>query len=66
MNKTLNGLAGPDVQRLEFAMDVGNLAWWETDCETGAVRFHRRKTDMLGYEPERFTHRTSRNASRSK
>jgi PAS domain S-box-containing protein len=58
MNKTPDGFAASDVQRLEFAMDVGNLAWWEMDCETGAVWFHRRKTDMLGYEPEPFTHYT--------
>jgi PAS domain S-box-containing protein len=45
-----------DVSRLEFAMEAGNIAWWEMDCATGQVWFHRRKTDMLGYEPEPFTH----------
>jgi PAS domain S-box-containing protein len=58
MNGTPGGSSTPDIHRLEFAMDVGNLAWWEMNCETGAVRFHRRKTDMLGYEPEPFTHYT--------
>ena len=48
--------SAPDVRRLEFAMEVGGLAWWEMDCRTGSVCFHRRKTDMLGYEPEPFTH----------
>jgi PAS domain S-box-containing protein len=37
-------------------MEIGSIAWWEMDCETGQVRFHRHKTDMLGYEPEPFTH----------
>jgi PAS domain S-box-containing protein len=37
-------------------MEVGNLAWWEMDCATGAVVSHRHKTDMLGYDAEQFTH----------
>jgi PAS domain S-box-containing protein len=47
-----------DVRRLEAALEVGNVAWWEMDCTTGAVSFHRHKTDMLGYPPEGFTHYT--------
>jgi PAS domain S-box-containing protein len=46
----------PDVRHLDVAMEVGNLAWWEMDCGTGAVRFHRRKADMLGYAPGMFSH----------
>lgn len=45
----------PDARRLDFIMDVGNLAWWEMNCETGAMFFHRRMTDMLDYEPDQFT-----------
>jgi PAS domain S-box-containing protein len=45
-----------DLDRLDFVLGLGNLAWWEIDCATGAVRFHRRKAEMLGYEPEIFTH----------
>ena len=45
-----------DLDRLDFVLGLGNLAWWEMDCATGAVRFHRRKAEMLGYEPEIFTH----------
>ena len=37
-------------------MEVGSIAWWELDCATGQMRFHHRMTDMLGYEPEPFTH----------
>lgn len=43
-------------QRIDFAMNVGNVAWWEMDIATGAVRFHRHKTDMLGYDSENFKH----------
>jgi len=37
-------------------MEVGRIAWWELDCATGQVCFHHRMTNMLGYEPEPFTH----------
>ena len=47
-----------DFERFESAMEVGNLAWWEMDYKTGAVRFHRRKTDMLGYDHGSFHHYT--------
>ncbi|MFZ4620863.1 MAG: PAS domain S-box protein [Bacteroidota bacterium] len=47
-----------DFDRFESAMEVGNLAWWEMDYKTGAVRFHRRKTDMLGYDHRSFHHYT--------
>ncbi len=43
---------------LDVAMIVAKVAWWEMDCPTGNVRFHRRKVDMLGYDPEVFTHYT--------
>ncbi|MDD4969586.1 MAG: PAS domain S-box protein [Paludibacter sp.] len=42
--------------RLELAMQVGNMAWWEMDIETGNVLFGKRKTDMLGYKAEDFVH----------
>ncbi|MCP1661459.1 PAS domain S-box-containing protein [Methanocalculus sp. AMF5] len=44
--------------RLEGAMEMGELAWWEMDCESGAVSFSERKALMLGYKPEDFTHYT--------
>jgi PAS domain S-box-containing protein len=47
-----------DDRRLEAALEAGNLAWWEMDCRTGSVRFHRRKADLLGYDPARFAHYT--------
>ncbi len=42
--------------RLNKAMDVGNLAWWEMTLPSGAVTFSHRKTDMLGYPKENFNH----------
>ncbi len=44
--------------RLENAMETGNLAWWEMDLPSGEVRFNDRKADMLGYSPEMFEHYT--------
>jgi len=42
--------------RMELAMLVANMAWWEMDVATGNVTFDKRKTDMLGYSHEKFTH----------
>ncbi len=44
--------------RLDSAMDIGSLAWWEMDLPDGAVRFDDRKATMLGYSPDRFHHYT--------
>ena len=42
--------------RLEFALQGGNMAWWEMDVLTGNVTFAKRKVEMLGYTPEKFKH----------
>jgi PAS domain S-box-containing protein len=44
--------------RLELAMQSANMAWWEMDITTGHVIFEKRKAEMLGYDPENFTHYT--------
>jgi PAS domain S-box-containing protein len=44
--------------RLDTAMDIGSLAWWEMDLPEGSVRFDDRKATMLGYDPARFRHYT--------
>jgi PAS domain S-box-containing protein len=44
--------------RLEGAMEAGDIAWWEMDCTTGAVTFSARKAAMLGYPAEQFSHYT--------
>ncbi len=42
--------------RLELAMEISDMAWWEMDVDSGHVFFGRRKTEMLGYEAEDFSH----------
>jgi len=42
--------------RLETALEMGNLAWWEMELPQGTVRFDARKATILGYSPERFVH----------
>jgi PAS domain S-box-containing protein len=42
--------------RLNYAMEIGNLAWWEMDLPGGEVRFDDRKAAMLGYSPDLFHH----------
>jgi PAS domain S-box-containing protein len=44
--------------RLESAMEIGSLAWWEMDLPGGKVRFDDRKATMLGYSRETFRHYT--------
>ncbi len=39
-------------ERLEMAMSIGKMAWWEWDYKTGKVAFSKAKADMLGYKPE--------------
>jgi len=42
--------------RLELAMHVANMAWWEMDVDSGNVTFEKGKAEMLGYPPEMFKH----------
>jgi PAS domain S-box-containing protein len=44
--------------RLDSAMEIGRLAWWEMDLPGGEVRFDDRKATMLGYSPAQFAHYT--------
>jgi PAS domain S-box-containing protein len=45
-----------NTSRLELAVDAVDMAWWDMDITTGSVTFHKRKAEMLGYDPERFKH----------
>ena len=47
-----------NVARLELAMNVANMSWWEMDMTTGQVTFERRKAEMLGYPTEKFKYYT--------
>ncbi|NJK84764.1 MAG: hypothetical protein HC906_01040 [Bacteroidales bacterium] len=38
-------------QRLELAMNIGKLAWWDWDFPSGHVEFSDAKAYMLGYKP---------------
>lgn len=40
--------------RLQLAMNMGNMAWWEWDVPTGKVSMHEKKATMLGYTVEEF------------
>lgn len=40
--------------RLHQALEMGNMAWWEWDIESGIINMHERKATMLGYTVEEF------------
>jgi len=42
--------------RLQLAVEAANLAWWEMNVLTGTIKFDKRKAEMIGYEPEEFSH----------
>lgn len=42
--------------RFELIMTSANLAWWEMDVPTGKVTFSKKKAEMLGYSPDKFSH----------
>lgn len=44
--------------RLERAMEAGNLAWWTMELPSGKVNFNERKATMLGWKPKQFNHYT--------
>ena len=44
--------------RLELAMKVANMAWWQMELPSGKVIFDNRKAEMLGYSPTEFSHYT--------
>jgi two-component system, chemotaxis family, CheB/CheR fusion protein len=40
--------------RLQQALELGNMAWWEWDIKTDHVEMHEKKATMLGYTMEEF------------
>lgn len=40
--------------RLNAALQMGSMAWWEWDLKSGNVLMHEKKATMLGYSPEEF------------
>ncbi len=41
-------------QRLQGALEMGHMAWWEWNIETGVVNMHENKAIMLGYTYDEF------------
>lgn len=46
------------LQHVEDALTAADMAWWELEFPSGALRFSRNKTDMLGYDAKDFVHFT--------
>lgn len=40
--------------RLQSALEMGGMAWWEWNIETGNVEMHEKKATMIGYTLEEF------------
>ncbi|WP_267643469.1 sensor histidine kinase [Haloarchaeobius amylolyticus] len=43
---------------VDETMRVGDLGWWEMDVDSGAVRSHPNKVEMLDFDPGGFDHYT--------
>lgn len=41
-------------KRLQQALELGNMAWWEWDLTTNQVEMHEKKATMLGYTLDEF------------
>lgn len=52
--KEQQGLTLESNERLNRALDMGNMAWWEYDVQANRVEFSDKKATMLGYTPEEF------------
>ena len=47
-----------DAEHIETALTAADMAWWSLEFPSGALRFSRHKTDMLGYDATDFIHFT--------
>jgi PAS domain S-box-containing protein len=41
-------------RRLNIALDIGKIAWWELNIKTGNIDYHKNKAELLGYSKEEF------------
>lgn len=48
-----------EVEHIEGALTAADMAWWSLEFPSGALRFSRHKTDMLGYDAKDFIHFTN-------
>lgn len=46
------------LEHVEEALVAADMAWWELEFPSGALRFSKNKTDMLGYDQKDFVHFT--------
>jgi PAS domain S-box-containing protein len=46
------------LEHVEGALTAARMAWWELEFPSGALRFSKNKTDMLGYDAKDFVHFT--------
>ncbi|MBD3190412.1 MAG: PAS domain S-box protein [Candidatus Heimdallarchaeota archaeon] len=42
-------------KKLQSALEVGKMTWWEIDIPTGEIQFDKQKLITLGYNPQEFT-----------
>lgn len=47
-----------DTEHIEGALDAADMAWWSLEFPSGALKFSKKKTDMLGYDAKDFIHFT--------
>ncbi len=52
--KETKRLASEIESRLQLALDIGEMAWWEYDIKTNIVTYDDKKATMLGYKPDEF------------
>lgn len=44
------------LEHVEDALTAADMAWWELEFPSGALRFSENKTRMLGYDAKDFVH----------
>jgi PAS domain S-box-containing protein len=47
-----------DREHIEGALEAADMAWWSLEFPSGALKFSRFKTDVLGYDAKDFAHFT--------
>lgn len=47
-----------DREHIEGALEAADMAWWSLEFPSGALKFSRYKTDVLGYDAKDFVHFT--------
>lgn len=47
-----------DEEHIEGALEAADMAWWSLEFPSGALKFSRHKTAMLGYDAKDFIHFT--------